>query len=173
MDRILIIGSPGSGKSTLSLLMSEKLGLPVVHLDKLFWRPGWVEASREEFDAALAEALMGEKWIIDGNYGRTLKMRLSRADTVIMPDYPTAVCVFRVLKRIITNRGRTRPDMGEDCPERLDWEFLRYVMDFRRKNRQKLLDALSDWDGKTVFIRNKREYRKFLLTLKPKNDIIK
>ncbi len=166
MERILIIGSPGSGKSTLSLLMSEKLGLPVVHLDKLFWRPGWVEAPKEEFDAALAEALKGEKWIIDGNYGRTLKIRLARADTVIMPDYPTAVCVFRVLKRILTNHGRTRPDMGEDCPERLDWEFLRYVIDFRRKNRQKLLDALSGWDGEVIFIRSKREYGKFLLTLR-------
>lgn len=166
MNRILIIGSPGSGKSTLSLLMSERLGLPVVHLDKLFWRPGWVEATREEFDAALAEALKAEKWIIDGNYGRTLKTRLTRADTVIMLDYPTAVCVFRVLKRIFKSRGCTRPDMGEDCPERLDWEFLRYVAAFRRENRQKLISALSTWDGEVIFIRNKREYRKLLLTLR-------
>ncbi len=165
MNRILIIGSPGSGKSTLSLRMAERLGLPIVHLDKLFWRPGWVEASREEFDAALAEAMETEKWIMDGDYGRTLKMRLTHADTVIMLDYPTAVCVFRVLKRILTNLGRTRADMGEGCPERLDMEFLRYVIGYRRKNRPKLLDALAGWNGEVIFIRNKREYGKFLLTL--------
>lgn len=166
MQRIMIIGSPGSGKTTLSGIIAEKLGLPMVHLDRLGWKSGWVIRPREEFDAMLAEELTREQWIIDGNYNRTIDVRLERADTVIMLDYPTYICVLRVLKRFIMNLGRTRPDMTEGCPERLDMEFLIYVCNFRRKYRQKLLDKLKEAQNvNVIIIRNKREYRKFLLTL--------
>lgn len=166
MQRVMIIGSPGSGKTTLAGIMAEKLGLPLVHLDRLGWQSGWVFRPREEFDALVVEETAKEQWIIDGNYGRTIDLRMKRADTVIMLDYPTGMCLFRVLKRFVLNIGRTRPDMTEGCPERIDMEFLIYVCSFRRKNRQKLLNKLKAAENvNVIIIRNKREYSKFLLTL--------
>ena len=166
MQRIMIIGSPGSGKTSLATVMAEKLGLPIVHLDRLGWKSGWVFRPRDEFDALMSEELAKERWIIDGNYARTIDVRLKRADTVIMLDYPTYICLFRVLKRFVLNIGRTRPDMPEDCPESIDLEFILSVLNFRRKNQQKLLDKLKAAENvNVIIIRNKRDYRKFLLTL--------
>ena len=166
MERIIITGSPGSGKSTLAGLMAERLSLPLIHLDALFWRPGWVSVSREEFDRLLAEAMAGERWIIDGDYGRTLAVRLQRADTAVFFDYPTYLCLFRTLKRIITNLGAVRPDMGEGCPERLDLEFLRYVCGYRRKQRGKVLEKLRSAESVNVIvIKNRREYNAFVRSL--------
>lgn len=163
MKRIIIIGSPGSGKSTLSQKLSDKLRLPVVHLDKLWWKSGWVESSREEFDQKLDAVLNEDKWIIDGNFSRTLPKRLERADTVIFLDYPTLTCVYRVLKRIVTCRGKTRDDMAEGCPERFDLEFLKYVFSFRKKNRDKILSLLEGAnDKKIIVIRNNLELEKLV-----------
>ena len=115
-QRILIIGCPGSGKSTLARRLSPQTGLPVVHLDALYWLPGWVERSREDFDALLQDELEKPRWIIDGNYTRTLAMRLEKCDAVIWLDYGRLNCLTGVLKRILTHIGRVRPDMGAGCP---------------------------------------------------------
>ena len=87
MERIVIIGCGGAGKSTLARQLGEKLRIPVVHLDKLFWRPGWVQVPKEEFDALLRAELAKEKWIMDGNFDRTIPERLARCDTVIYLDF--------------------------------------------------------------------------------------
>ena len=87
MERIMIIGCGGSGKSTLARQLGEKLKLPVVHLDQLFWRPGWVSISKDEFDCVHEAALAEEKWIMDGNFDRTIPRRLERCDTVIYLDF--------------------------------------------------------------------------------------
>ena len=134
----MIVGSPGSGKSTMSKKLSEMLGIEVVHLDKLFWNPGWVESEKADFDRRLSEALEKDSWIADGNYSRTIPLRLERADTVILLNFPRIVCVFRALKRSAFGYGRVRSDMGEGCPERFDFEFLKYVWNFRKRNFQKV-----------------------------------
>ena len=152
MKRIIVIGSPGSGKTTFSVKLSEILKLPLVHLDKLFWQEGWKERSKEEFDVLLDEALKEDQWIIDGNYSRTLTKRLERADTVVFFDLPPRICFFRVIKRVLKNRGKTRPDMGDGCPERFDREFLKYVLNFRKNNRDKLLNRLEECKEKRVII---------------------
>ncbi len=162
MERILIIGSPGAGKTTLARSLSEKLGLPLVHLDVLHWRDGWVEAPREEFDALLNEALAEPRWIIDGNYSRTLPLRLSRCDTAVYLDYPRLLCLWGAVKRVAANLGKSRPDMGGDCPERFDLEFLRYIWDFRKTQRQKLLSLLDGFDGEVFLLRNRREARELV-----------
>lgn len=133
MQKILIIGSPGSGKSKFSFRLSKKLNIPIIHLDKLFWKEGWVSRSKETFDKLLIEEMEKESWIIDGNYSRTLPMRLEKADTVILFDYSRFVCLWRVLKRVVTNYGKVRADMSEGCRERFDWEFIRYVWSFPDK----------------------------------------
>lgn len=165
MERIVIIGSGGAGKSTLARALGERLGLPVVHLDKLFWRGNWEHLSRDAFDAELAERCAGEKWIIDGNYNRTLPERLSRCDTVLYLDNPTVVCLIGVLRRYLRYHGRTRPDMGGDCRERLDRDFLSWVVSYRRKNRRRNLQLLACCGADVRIFSSRRECRRFLASL--------
>lgn len=150
MQRILVIGSPGAGKSTLVHALKQRTGLPLFHLDKLFWLPGWVERDRDEGRTELAGVLAQDRWIIDGNYGSVLPMRLARADTVIWLDYPTHLCLARVFKRWWQYRGRARPDMTEGCPENLNLEFLFYVLNFRSAWRGRNAAALAEFGGEVL-----------------------
>lgn len=156
-NRIMIIGSPGSGKSTLSTDLSKALKLPVIHLDKLFWTNGWTEVSSKAFDEKLNKELEKPQWIMDGNYSRTVPLRLKYADAVIFLDYPTLLCLFRAVKRIVLNYGKVRPDMGDGCPERFDFEFLRYILTFRRSQRRKLYTLLENSDVRVFIIKNRRD----------------
>ena len=113
MRRVLVIGCPGAGKSTLTRALAETLGLPAVYLDRLWWKSGWINRTRAEFDARLDAALAGDAWVMDGNYLRTLPRRLERCDAVLFLDYPRRLCLFRALRRILRWRGRNRPDMAE------------------------------------------------------------
>lgn len=162
-NRILVIGCCGSGKSTLSKQLGTLLHLPVVHLDQLFWHPGWVEASREEFDQKLAQELQREQWIMDGNFARTLPLRLQRADMVVFLDFPAVRCVWGVIKRVVTTHGTVRDDMGEGCPERFDWDFLLYTWRFNRRHREKLETILQAHPTiPVVRLKNRRAVKMFL-----------
>ena len=116
MEKILIIGCSGSGKSTLAVALGEKLGLPVVHLDQLWWKEGWRNVTREEFDSRLAMAMNMDGWIIDGNYSRTMEMRLAKCDTVIYLDFNRWACLRGMCQRVFGNYGKVRPDMPQGCP---------------------------------------------------------
>lgn len=163
MERIVIIGCGGAGKSTLARQLGEKLDIPVVHLDKLFWRPGWVQVSREEFDKLHRDAIAQDRWIIDGNFDRTMEERIQRSDTVIYLDFSRIACLMGVCKRVLTTYGKVRPDMGEGCPERIDWEFLKWVWDFNKNKREKNYRLLNEAEGKeTIVLKNRRAVKKFL-----------
>ncbi len=109
--RIVIFGNAGSGKSTLAQRMGAALGLPVVHLDSLFWQPNWVEPEREQFRRRVTEAATGERWVMEGNYySRTADIRLPRSDLVIRLDMPRALCASRVIRRSFM--GGDRPDIA-------------------------------------------------------------
>ena len=166
MERILIIGCGGAGKSTLARQLGEKLNLPVVHLDRLFWKPGWVEENREEFDRKLALELEKTQWIIDGNFNRTMPQRLAKCDTIIYLDFPRIICLLGVAKRIVTTYGKVRPDMGEGCPERFDLEFLRWVWNYNNKNRQRNHQLLEEaTHAEKIVLRNRRAVKQFLKNL--------
>ena len=166
MERIIIIGCGGAGKSTLARQLGEKLDLPVVHLDKLFWRPNWISVSQEEFDELHRRELAKETWILDGNFNRTMPERIARCDTVIYLDFSRFACLMGVAKRILTTYGTVRPDMGEGCPERFDWEFLQWVWNFNKNKRQRYLTMLAELKDKQVYIlKNRQEVKKFLNTL--------
>ena len=165
MRRVLVLGCPGAGKSTLARSLGEALSLPVVHLDKLWWKSGWVNRTEGEFDALLDAVLLGEEWVIDGNYLRTLPRRLERCDAVVLLDYPRRVCLLRALRRILSWRGRTRPDMAADCPERLDGEFVRWIWELHRTQRPQVLELLDGWTGEKHVFRSPKDCARFLAKL--------
>ena len=162
----MIVGCGGAGKSTLARQLGEKLDLPVVHLDKLFWRPGWEHISRPEFDELHRKAMEGETWILDGDYSRTMAERIKHCDTVIYLDFSRIACFRGVLKRIITTYGKVRPDMGEGCPERFDLDFLKWVWNFNKNKREDIYRLLNETDGiEKIVLKNRRAVRAFLKSL--------
>ena len=151
MKRVLVIGSGGSGKTTFVKALAARTGLPVIHLDQLYWHPGWVKTPDEEWDRIILELSRGDAWIMDGNYGRTLPTRLAAADTIVFLDLPRVVCTWRILKRQLRYFGRTRPDAAPGCPERLTWEFVSWVWTYRSRRRPGILQRLERLrDGKRV-----------------------
>lgn len=165
MKRILVIGSSGAGKSTFARKLGEKTGLPVIHLDRLYWKPNWVEtADKDEWKRVVRKALAGDAWIMDGNYSGTLEMRLAKCDMVIFLDMPPALCVYRVLKRVALSYGKTRADMAEGCPEQFDWEFIKWVWNYPTRTKPKVEALLEGCAGEKTVIRltSKRETENFL-----------
>lgn len=166
MEKIMIIGCGGAGKSTLARQLGKMLDLPVVHLDKLFWKPGWVESSAEEIDKKILAEVQKPRWIMDGNYNRTLPERVKYCDTVIYMDFSRFACLWGVLKRVVTTYGTVRPDMGADCPERMDLEFLKWVWNFNRDKREKYYRLLNELQGvQTIVLKNRRMVKRFLREL--------
>jgi adenylate kinase family enzyme len=164
-QRVAIIGSGGAGKSTLARQLGDITGLPVVHLDAHFWKPGWVSTPNDEWDATVTELAAGERWILDGNYGRTMELRFARADTVVFVDYSRWLCCYRAVKRRVRYAGRSRPDMAEGCEEKIDLEFLKWIWDYpatRRPGILARLNELRDEGKRVVVLRNPRETRRFL-----------
>ena len=159
-ERILIIGICGSGKSTLARTLGAGTRLPVVHLDALNWLPGWTQRPKAEFDALLTAELEKPRWIIDGNYARTLPLRLRYCDAVIWLDYGRFAALRGVAKRVISGRGHTRPDMGAGCPERFDWDFVKYVWNFRKQNGAKTEALLSGTDAAVFRVKNRRALKR-------------
>ena len=166
MERIIIIGCGGAGKSTLARQLGEKLNIPMVHLDKLFWKPGWVEETPEEFDRKLAAELEKPRWIMDGNFNRTMPWRIEKCDAVIYLDFNRITCLWGVIKRNITNRGKVRPDMGEGCPEKIDWEFIRWVWNYNKNKKEHNYRLLNEaTHAETIVLKNRRAVKQFLKTI--------
>ncbi len=165
MKRILVIGGNGSGKSTFSKKLGEKTGLPVVHLDKIFWCGNWEYISREEFDVLLEKELQKEEWIIDGNFERTLEERLKYCDTVFYFDFSTIRCLFGVTERVLKNYGKTRADMGGNCPERFDFDFYKAILRFNKKNRPKTKGLLEKYKPEVIVFKNRKQAEVYLHNL--------
>ena len=144
MERICIIGCPGSGKSTLAARLASQTGIPAVHLDQLFWKENWVQRTAAEFDELLAEALKQSRWIMDGNFARTLPLRLGFADTLVVYDLPKWRSLLGYFKRLRRYRGQSRPDMTPGCAEKLDWEFVGYILKFKREDLSALQREFPD-----------------------------
>lgn len=167
MRKVLVIGSGGAGKSTLARRLGERLGVEVLHLDRFYWRAGWVETPKEGWAQRVEELLAGESWVMDGNYSGTLARRLEACDTVVFLDVPRAVCVWRVLKRLLTSRWRGRPDMAEGCVDKLSVKFLQWVWSYPERSRPKVLALLEEKAaGKRVLrLRSDAEVERFLAGL--------
>jgi adenylate kinase family enzyme len=166
MKKIMVIGSAGSGKTYFSRKLSEKLGIPLIHLDKIYWRPRWEEPTKEEWRTMLEKELSRDSWIIDGNYGATIEMRLAACDTVFFLDIRRTLCMWRVIRRTFRFIKRSRPDMAENCPERLNLEFLSFIWNYPERSKPKIERLLNSAEKeKKIFrLRSPRQVRRFLRT---------
>ncbi|HKP75898.1 MAG TPA: DNA topology modulation protein [Longimicrobiaceae bacterium] len=167
MERIAIVGPGGAGKSTLARRLGTRLGLPVVHLDAEHWRPGWVEPPRDEWARKVAALAAGERWVMDGNYGGTMELRFAAADTIVFLDFPRLLCIWRVLKRQLRYRGRSRPDMTQGCPERISPEFVRWIWEYPRTRRPGVLARMrtAGAHARHVILRSPRQVEAFMRSL--------
>ncbi|MGW6191883.1 DNA topology modulation protein [Bacillus cereus] len=164
MKKIILIGSGGSGKSTLAKLLGNKLKIQVHHLDALFWKPNWEGVPREEQRTVQNDLIKEEKWIIDGNYGGTMDIRINAADTIIFLDIHRTICVYRAFKRIVQYRNKTRPDMGAGCEERFDLQFFKWIWEYPKSKRPAILKRLDQFnkDKRIIILKTPNEVQRFL-----------
>jgi adenylate kinase family enzyme len=174
MNKIAIIGSGGSGKSTFARILGEITKLPVYHLDALHFQPGWIPMPNDEWDHLQKKLVEEEKWIIDGNYGRTLDIRLNEADVIIFFDLPRWLTVFRVVKRRIKYHGKTRPDLNEGCPERLSWEFIKWIWNYRRDKRPGIMRKLEKLSAhkKIIILKSRADVKEFIQQTKNNAGVV-
>ena len=159
--KIVIRGYSGSGKSTLARRLAEQYGIPVLHLDRVHWTQNWTERDDAEKRQIVRDFLDGnDSWVIDGNYSSLYQeRRLEEADQILLLLFDRFTCLHRVLRRYRRYKGKTRPDMGEGCEERVDAAFLRWVLweGRSRKIRQNYAQIAAQYSEKTVILRNQRE----------------
>lgn len=160
MKKVLVIGCAGSGKSVFSRSFAQKTGLPLYHLDNIWWQEDGATVERDEFDRALAEILARDEWIIDGNYQRTMEWRMTECDTVIFFDLSADECLDGIRAR----KGKSRPDMPwRDAPENDDAEFVEFIRGYNTSNRPRVLELLEKYHDKNVIIFNSRDQANELL----------
>ncbi len=164
MQRILVMGPPGCGKSTLARRIGERYGLPVFHLDQAYWQAGWIETPKTSFQTEVERIAAMPAWVIDGNYTDTIAPRFRAADTVIYLDMPTWLLMPRIILRTLAYYGRVRPDAAPGCPERLDLAFLRFAWSWNRTRRTRVLALIDSFAGRKAILRNGAEQRRFLAT---------
>ena len=165
--RILILGCSGSGKSTLAKAIHQQTQIELIHLDQLYWKPNWVEPSKEEYRQIVKREVQKNSWVMDGNYGSTFDLRFPRATHLIFLDFPTAVCMYRILKRFWQFRGQTRPDMTRNCPERINWQFIHYVLVYKLTRSPGIHKKLAELKEKQkIFVlNNARQVAQFIKNL--------
>ncbi|WP_368645774.1 DNA topology modulation protein [Alkalibacterium putridalgicola] len=172
MEKIAIIGSSGSGKSTLARRLGELTGLPVYHLDVLHWKPNWEMTSKEEQRVIQTDLVKRPEWIIDGNYGGTLDIRLDAADMNIFLDFKRTLCLYRVMKRALQYRNKRRPDMCEGNKEHVDLDFYKWIWHFPEDQRPGILEKLDrvPSDKKVVWLHTPKDVEDFINKVKEKDE---
>jgi len=162
VERVLLIGCSGAGKSTLARALGVRTGLPVVHLDRHYWRPGWREPEKDVWRRQVDELIAQPRWVMDGNYGGTLDVRLPRADTVVMFDFPTWRCLVSALWRSAKGYGKTRADLAPECPEKFDWVFVKFIWRFQIDTMPRMYKKLEGYGGRVIVVRSRADVAAFL-----------
>jgi adenylate kinase family enzyme len=163
MKKVMVIGSGGSGKSTFSRKLGDITGIGVIHLDSVFWRPGWQRTPTDEWESEVARMVLRDSWIMDGNFGGTRLIRIKACDTVILLDIPRYRCVYRIINRALRYRGMSRPGMAAGCDEKIDLEFLSWVWNYPRRGRERAFEEMKQFPEKRfVVLRSPSEVDGFL-----------
>lgn len=166
MERILVIGCCGAGKSTFAKKLQKALGHKLIHLDKLYWKAGWKRTPQEEWKEIVENVIGKDKWIMDGNYDSTLDLRLERADTVIFLDFPKFRCLWNSLLRIIRGRifNKTRDCIAEGCKEKFTYEYFKWVWNYNKKVRPEYLEKMQALSSSRsiIHIKNYKQADNFL-----------
>ncbi len=131
-QKIMIIGGAGSGKSTLASRLGKISGLPIIHIDTIYWKANWVMRPGDEISRLTNKVADRDEWIFEGNHSKTMAHRASRAEMLIFLDISTPRRLWRIIRRMLRHYGQSRPDMAEGCKERFDWEFLKFVANYRK-----------------------------------------
>ena len=164
--KIAVIGYSGSGKSTVAETLAKRYDIPLLHLDKVHWLPGWQERKNEE-GQAMVEAFLNDNsdWVIDGNYSRYhYERRLAEADQIILMQLPRLQCLFRAWKRAIKYKNKSRSSITEGCPEKLDGEFIAWILwkGRRKKNREAFRAIARQYQDKTIRLCSQRAIDRFM-----------
>ena len=168
MRRVLVIGSSGAGKTTLSTRLAAKLNVPVHYLDLHHWQPGWKYRDTAEAREIVRALTKTPEWVMDGNFAETFDLRMPRADSLIWLDYPRVTCIRRILTRTIKDYRQPKPDLPQGCPETFDIGVLRFAWDFPVKHRPSIVEAIERFGGHLNIVRlcNDRDAESFLATLR-------
>lgn len=163
--KIAVMGYSGAGKSTLARALGERYNVPVLHFDQIHWAPNWTERDRGEAHRLVHEFMENSSWVIDGNYTKfEYERRLSEANKIIILEFPRLVCLVRAWKRYFQYRGRSREDMGEGCLEKMDLEFMWWIL-WKGRTRQKrgeFRQVLEKYPQKVVVLRNQKDINRYL-----------
>lgn len=161
MNKVIVIGCPGGGKSTFARMLHEKTGLPLYYLDLMYWNADRTTVDRAVFHERLHATMEKESWIIDGNYASTMEMRLAACDTVFFLDYSPEVC----LAGIDARRGKSRPDMPW-VEDEVDEEFIAFIKNYSTDSRPKVMELLGRYSDKNIVIfKTRAEADAFLKTM--------
>ena len=152
MKKVIVIGCPGSGKSTVSRALHNKTGIPLYHLDMMYWNADKTTVEKSVFLERLSVVLEKDEWIIDGNYGATMELRMASCDTVIFLDYPLDICLDGIRER----RGKPRSDMPWIETEE-DEEFIEFIKSYNEQQKTKVLELLEKYNDKNIIIFKSRE----------------
>jgi adenylate kinase family enzyme len=164
MKRVLVIGPGGAGKSTFARRLGTALDIEVTHLDRAYWQSGWTKPSEEDWVQTVTKLASGDEWIMDGNFGGTLELRVKYCDTIIFLDMWRPLCLWRVVKRRLTYQNRSRPDMAEGCKEKIDLDFILWVWNYSRRSRPRVVRLLREnaEEKHVVWLRSRRDVERFL-----------
>ena len=164
MKKVIVIGCPGSGKSTFSKALHKITNIPLFHLDMIFWNADKTTVEKPVFLDRLFKIIQSDEWIIDGNYGSTMELRMQACDTVIFLDYPLDVCLNGIKER----KGKPRSDLPWIEPDEDDVEFLEFIKNYNSQSRPKVMELLDRFSHKDVIIfSNRTQAEEFLFKIQP------
>ena len=162
MKKVIVIGCPGSGKSTFSKALHKITDIPLFHLDMIFWNVDKTTVEKTVFLDRLLKIVQNDEWIIDGNYASTMELRMQACDTIVFLDYPLDVCLNGIKER----KGKPRSDLPWIEPDADDAEFIEFIKNYNSQSRPKVMELLDRYSHKDIIMFSTRtQAEEFLIKI--------